>query len=96
MKNYYKAQRGGIYIDKLEKSILKEWLEIEYYTIASKAKFINKQVEVDHKLILKTIRCLDYMTTMKEKPSKEYIITVIALMWEYLFCGVKNRGGVKR
>ena len=62
---------------------MKEWLEIEYYTIASKAKFINKQVEVDHKLILKTIRCLDYMTTMKEKPSKEYIITVIALMWEY-------------
>lgn len=70
-------------MEELKESILKEWLKIEYYTIANKAKFINEQDGATHKLILKTIRCLDYMTTMKEKPSKEYIITVIALMWEY-------------
>lgn len=70
-------------MNELEKDLLKQWLKIEYYTVANRAQFINKICKVSYQLILKTIRYLDYMTTIEENPSKEYIITIVALMWEY-------------
>lgn len=70
-------------MEELEKSLLENWLKIEYYTVANRAQFINKRYKATYKLILQTIRYLDYMTTIKENPSKEYIITIVALMWEY-------------
>ena len=63
--------------------ILKRWLEIEFYAIANKIKLIYKSKSVDENLIYDTIRVLDYETLMAEKPSINYVITVIGLMWEY-------------
>ena len=65
-------------------SILRRWLEIEYYAVASKANFISHSVDVDYVLIADTIRCLDYMTTMTENCQRNFVITIIALMWEHL------------
>lgn len=64
--------------------VLKQWLEIEYYRTANKAKFISHSVKAEHRLVLNTIRCLDYMTTVDKDNYKNYIITVIALMWEHI------------
>ena len=71
-------------MDNLKKDVLQKWLEIEYFAIANKAKFIKKQVQANYKLILDTIRCLDYATTMEKEKSKDYVITVVALMWEHI------------
>lgn len=68
---------------ELKEDVLHSWLEIEYYAIANKARFIETKVEADYSLILKTIRCLDYLSTMEKDESKNYVITIIALMWEY-------------
>ena len=68
----------------LKKYVLDRWLEIEFYGIANKAKFIEKKVSADYNLILKTIRCLDYLSTMEKEENREYVITIIALMWEYI------------
>lgn len=65
-------------------SVLNRWLEIEYYTIANKAKFISYSAEVDYELVMDTIRCLDYITAMEKDSHQNYVITVIALMWEHI------------
>lgn len=75
---------GGVILEKLIEEVLDKWLEIEYYFIANKAKFINKIIEPDYKLILNTIRCLDYVTTTKCGFSENYVITIVALMWEHI------------
>ena len=71
-------------MEKLIDSVLKRWLEIEYYLIANKAKFIPHSMEVEYELILDTIRCLDYLTTMEKDNYQNYVVTVIALMWEHI------------
>lgn len=73
-------------MDELIKSVLDKWLEIEYYHVANKARFVNSDgtLKVSYKLILDTIRCLDYLTTVKNNYSLNYVITVIALMWEHV------------
>lgn len=58
-------------------------LEIEYYYTANKSNLIKKSVRADRDLVYSTIRCLDYMTTMEKNPSINYVVTLIALMWEY-------------
>jgi len=65
-------------------SVLNRWLEIEYYNIANKAKFISYSEEVDYELVKSTIRCLDYITAMEKDSHQNYVITVIALMWEHI------------
>jgi len=65
-------------------SVLRRWLEIEYYAVANKTKFISRSVEVNYALVADTVRCLDYMTTMVENCQRNYVITIIALMWEHL------------
>lgn len=68
----------------LKEHVLTKWLEIEYYAIANKAKFSNIKKQVDYKLILDTIRCLDYITVMEKENCENYVITVVALLWEYV------------
>lgn len=73
-------------MDELIQSVLDKWLEIEYYHVANKAGFINEKrvIKGSYKLIIDTIRCLDYLTTVKNDYSSNYVITVIALMWEHV------------
>lgn len=71
-------------MDEHINSILDRWLEIEYYHTAQKAKFISKTVEADYKLVMATIRCLDDLTTTDNESRKDFMITVIALMWEHI------------
>lgn len=66
-----------------KRRILNKWLEIEYYYTANKSNLIKKSVRADRDLVYSTIRCLDYMTTMEKNPSINYVVTLIALMWEY-------------
>ena len=35
-------------------------------------------------LLMDTVRCLDYESIVVDKPSVNYIITVIGLMWEHI------------
>ena len=65
-------------------SVLNSWLEIDFYNVANKANLISKRKVVQPDLIYDTIRCLDYETIMTDKPSVNYVITVIGLMWEHI------------
>jgi hypothetical protein len=73
-------------MNELIKAVLDKWLEIEYYHVANQAGFVNsdRTLKVTHKLIVDTIRCLDYLTTVKNEFSLNYVITVVALMWEHV------------
>lgn len=70
-------------MEKLKEHVLNSWLEIDFYNIANKLGFIKKELQAPVELIFDTIRCLDYETSMPLEPSVNYVITVIALMWEY-------------
>ena len=70
-------------MEKLKEHVLNSWLEIDFYNIANKLGFIKKELKAPVELIYDTIRCLDYETSMPMEPSVNYVITVIALMWEY-------------
>ncbi len=65
-------------------SVLNSWLEIDFYNVANKANLISKRKVVQPDLIYDIIRCLDYETIMTDKPSVNYVITVIGLMWEHI------------
>lgn len=70
-------------MERLKENVLNKWLSIDFSYIANKLSFVRETVEVPDELIFNTIRCLDYETTMRNSPSVNYVITVIALMWEY-------------
>ena len=70
-------------MEQLKKQVLNSWLEIEFYRTAAKTGFIKSDSTVTQELIYDTIRCLDYETAISHAPSINYVITVIALMWEY-------------
>lgn len=70
-------------MEQLKEKVLNSWLEIEFYSTASKIGFIKADVTVPQELIYDTIRSLDYETSVSKTPSVNYVITVIALMWEY-------------
>lgn len=70
-------------MEHLKEEVLNNWLSIDFAHIADKLSFVQENVDVPDELIFNTVRCLDYETTMKHSPSVNYIITVIALMWEY-------------
>lgn len=44
----------------------------------------GKSFDANSELLMDTIRCLDYESIVVEKPSVNYIITVIGLMWEHV------------
>lgn len=64
--------------------VLQRWLQIEYYCMSRRLGFINKQLDPDYRLIVDTIRCLDYQTTMVNRVSTDKIIGILALMWEHV------------
>lgn len=66
------------------KQVLYKWLEIDLVNIAKKMGLSNKSCDVNLELLMDTIRCLDYESIVVKKPSVNYIITVIGLMWEHV------------
>lgn len=71
-------------MEQLKEKVLNSWLEIEFYSTAKKIGFIQTTVTIPQELIYDTIRCLDYETSVCKEPSVNFVITVIALMWEYV------------
>lgn len=71
-------------MEQLKEKVLNSWLEIEFYSTATKTGFIQSDVNVPQELVYDTVRCLDYETSVSQNPSINYVITVIALMWEYV------------
>lgn len=65
-------------------SLLKKWLEIDYYYIANKIGFINSNIEPDYDLISNTIRAIDHETIMVQSPNTNMVISILALMWEHI------------
>lgn len=66
--------------------ILKRWLEVDYFQVASKLGFINSTIVPGDALIARTIRFLDSETSKinrGEKPNVNLIISTIALLWEH-------------
>lgn len=71
-------------MEELKAAVLGKWLNIDLDFIANKMGFAESEVTVSEELVYETIRCLDYETCVSKKPSINYVITVIALMWEYI------------
>ncbi len=69
-------------MENFKENILNEWLKIDYYLIAQKLGFSDKEYQVTDELIYNTIRCLDYLTSM-EKQSVNFVVTIIALLWNH-------------
>lgn len=65
-------------------TVIREWLKIDYYYMAKRIGFINKSVFPSHQLILKTIRTIDYETTMVSPVNVNAVISLLALMWEHI------------
>lgn len=71
-------------MEHLKATILNKWLNIDLDFIANKMGFAESKVIIPKELVYDTIRCLDYETCVSKNPSVNYVITVIALMWEYV------------
>ena len=72
-------------METLKKKVLEELLQIDCHNIAIKLGFITQSSRaISTELIAKVIRCLDYETSMIKDPDINYIITVFALIWEYV------------
>ena len=71
-------------MENIKLSVLKEWLHIDFTNTAYKIGFCQQRATISEELIIKSIRCLDYETAVSKKSSVNYVITVIALMWEHI------------
>ena len=71
-------------MNQLREKVLNSWLEIEFDRTAAKLGFIQSDRIITQKLVYDTVRCLDYETIVKQTPSINFVITVIALMWEHI------------
>ena len=71
-------------MENYKNQVIKKWLEIDFSFIANKLGLIKSECTVSEELIYSSIRCLDYETTVSKTPSVNYVITLIALMWEYV------------
>ena len=70
-------------MERLKEKVLNGWLEVDFYHVANKIGFIQSYDTVSDELIYDSIRCLDYETSIPKIPSVNYVITIIALLWEY-------------
>lgn len=70
-------------MEHLKLSVLQDWLHIDFANIAHKIGFGRQKATVSEELIVKSIRCLDYETSVCNSTSVNYVITIIALMWEH-------------
>lgn len=68
----------------MKEEILKQWLQIEFDFIGNKLELFSSKQTVSMELIKDTIRCLDYLTLYEKDESVNYIIGIIALMWEHV------------
>ena len=64
-------------------SVLKKWMEIDYYHMAHRMGFIDKTVRPNRSLILDTIRVLDKETSINPDFNSNKIIAILALLWEH-------------
>lgn len=71
-------------MEEKKNQVLYKWLEIDLVNIAEKMGLSDKSCDANLELLMDTIRCLDYESIVVEKPSVNYIITVIGLMWEHV------------
>ena len=65
------------------KRVISQWLEIDFFAVANKLNFINRNKIVDKELIFDTIRCLDYITVKHDEERVNIVIALVALMWTY-------------
>ena len=71
-------------MENLKLSVLRDWLHIDFTNTAYKIGFCEHKATIPEELIIKSIRCLDYETAVSKSPSVNYVITIIALMWEHI------------
>lgn len=72
-------------METLKRDVLNELLKIDCYNMAIKLGFVSENKKtISNELISKVIRCLDYETTIPINPDINYIITIFALIWEYV------------
>lgn len=71
-------------MENYKNQVMNKWLEIDLAFIANKLSLIQSKYTVSEELIYSSIRCLDYETSVSKTPSVNYVITLIALMWEYV------------
>jgi len=69
-------------MEEMKDKILRSWLRIELYKTAFKMGLINTTCDIEEKIIIDAVRCLDYESLISKEPSINYIITLIGLMWE--------------
>lgn len=70
-------------MENYKRQVLNKWLEIDFDYIANKLGFIQSRNTISETLIYDSIRCLDYETSVSKNPSINYVIALIALMWEH-------------
>ena len=70
-------------MDSFKRQTLDKWLGIDLVHIANKLTFTSAEYYVSEELIYDSIRCLDYETSVSDEPSINYVITLMALMWEH-------------
>ena len=63
-------------MEEIKASVLKEWLEIDFFRTANKIGFSDSTKIVSEELVVQSIRCLDYETSVVEHPSVNYVITI--------------------
>lgn len=66
-----------------KETVLRKWLEIDYFYMAHRLNFIEKIISPDKDLLLNTVRIIDRETTMEKIPDTNTIIALLALMWEH-------------
>ena len=69
-------------MENVKDKILRSWLRIELYKTAFKMGLINTTCDIEEKVVIDAVRCLDYESLITKDPSINYIITLIGLMWE--------------
>ena len=63
-------------MEQLKEKVLNSWLEIEFYSTATKIGFIQADVTIPQELVYDTIRCLD----LKLLLAKLHISTMLLLL----------------
>ena len=53
-------------MEEIKAAVLKEWLEIDFYRTANKIGFSDSTKNVSEELVVQSIRCLDYETSVVE------------------------------
>lgn len=74
----------NLHIKELKERVLMNWLIVDFDNIFERLGFGKSTATISKDIVYDTIRCLDHETTVEKNPSVNYVITLIALMWEYV------------